>query len=314
MAGPEVSIEELSRFIDGQLSAEEAATMEQRLASCAVSRRLLEGMREVHAELAAAFLEQPPQEDTPAQPGCLDGDTLMLLAEGKLSAAGLKAAEAHAVGCPRCLRALLLEMRSHTSMKAAHWRDLPPEVTGHPWLRGIPMNGGKTGGKKPGVGRTDAEDVSGREASPVNGEGGSSRKGGQPSSDREGRIPGVGGLERLEQAAQAEEKELIVVGEVRHEIGSRGQTQRSFAAGDFVMIVILRSADSQSVNLEIQVLKQRKPLWEAEVGVAEQGTDRKIFRGLSSRDGRVLIRKLKAGGYDIIVPVAALRVTLAVVT
>lgn len=302
MNGPEVSIEELSRLIDGQLSQDEETSVRQRLESCAISRRLLEGMREVHAELAAAILEHPPVEDAPRSPGCLDEDTLMLLSEGKLPAESLRAAEAHAAGCARCLRALLLEMRSQTSMKSARWRDLPPEVTGHPWLRGLPM-AGKAGTHAAAHPQTPAGEapMEGKRAAPK-------------AEEIVGHGSGVGGLERLEAeaAAQEQEQELAVTGEMRHAVSSRNQTQRSFAAGEFSIIVTLRGTDGQTANLEIQVLKQRQPLWEAEVSVAEQGTERKIFRGLSSRDGRVLIRKLKVGGYDIIVPAAELRVTLAV--
>lgn len=276
MPEPAVSIEQLSRLIDGELSTEEAAAVESSLAGCPTSRRLLAGLREIHTELAAAIVQNPLLENDATSVDCLDADTLMLLAEGKLSPAEMEKAEEHAAGCPRCLRQLLLEMRSHTSMKAAHWRELPPEVTEHPRLRGMPHH------PKP-------QETKGYEKiKPLHKDAGAS-------------VLPEGG-------------ELHLTGQIRHSLTGRTTTQQSFQSGEFSLSVQLRDSGNTSANLEILVQREKKPLWETEIIVAEPQVDRKIFRGLTSRDGRVLVRKLKVGSYEIQLPAAALRVTLAIIT
>lgn len=303
MALPAVSIEELSRLIDGQLSPAEEASVQERLSGCDLSRRLLEGMREVHAELAAAFLENPPLENDPLTPDCLNEDALMLLAEGKLPLERLREAEAHAAGCPRCLRALLLEMRSHVSMQTGHWRDLPPEITNHPWFRGVkfrtsgkaastPLPQEEEGKTVPGPGKISKD----AERTPA----AASSRGNKPADPTEAT------------GAAAIPTEMIYAGELRHSVADRGQTQRAFTLGEFVLNVLVKGGDGQTVNLELQLFKLRKPWWEAELFVSEQHTERKIFRGLTSRDGRVLVRKIRTGGYEIQAPAANLRATLVV--
>lgn len=137
MDKPKVSIELISRLIDGELSPEQTKQVELLVEQCDISRKLLQSMREFTSEFGQAVMEAPVLDDNTRTDNCLDQSTLMLLAEGTLSKAKLKEAELHAVKCPRCLKLILQETRSQVGMSRDNWKDLPDEVKADPRLGGI---------------------------------------------------------------------------------------------------------------------------------------------------------------------------------
>lgn len=139
MKKPELSIEELSRLLDGEISPEDERDIRARLERCELSRKLLAGMQELTATLSEAIVQSLPQT-TPAETGsaCLNDETLMLLSERKLKPEQLARVERHAAGCRHCLSAILREMRANISMNSGKWRDLPDEVIDNPGLSGLP--------------------------------------------------------------------------------------------------------------------------------------------------------------------------------
>lgn len=134
MNGPAVTIEELSRYIDGQVSPEERAEIESRLAGCAVSQRLLQRLTEVTREIGEAISDQPPVVENAPTMGCLDDDTLIRLVDNQMGQAELHRVEAHAASCNYCLRRLCECARSAMAVEVSNWKELPASIRNDPRL------------------------------------------------------------------------------------------------------------------------------------------------------------------------------------
>ena len=134
MNGPAVTIEELSRYIDGQVTPEERTDIEARLAGCPVSQRLLERLTEVTKEIGEAISEQPPVVENAPTMGCLDDDTLIRLVDNQMSQAELHRVEAHAASCNYCLRRLCECARSAMAVEVSNWKELPAAIRNDPRL------------------------------------------------------------------------------------------------------------------------------------------------------------------------------------
>lgn len=124
---PHVSIEELSRLLDGELSPRERADLETRMKRDPLAVALLARMREITGRIAGAILTQP---DAPAPAGtaCVQEDTLLALADGRLPEAEERRIEPHILACPACLRRVLEALRTATAMRRGRFPALPDAV------------------------------------------------------------------------------------------------------------------------------------------------------------------------------------------
>ena len=134
MNGPAVTIEELSRYIDGQVTPEERADIEARMTGCAVSQRRLQRLTEVTKEIGEAISEQPPVVENAPTMGCLDDDTLIRLVDNQMGPAELNRVEANAASCNYCLRRLCECARSAMAMEVSNWKELPAGIRNDPRL------------------------------------------------------------------------------------------------------------------------------------------------------------------------------------
>lgn len=132
---PLVTIEELSRWIDGELSEAERADVEARLRQCPISPKLLDRMRSITERVGAAILTEPGAEEAPRCGDCLDDETLTRLADNLLTPGMKKEVEAHVLSCERCLAMVLESLRATTTMHRGDWPDLPESVREHGSLR-----------------------------------------------------------------------------------------------------------------------------------------------------------------------------------
>ncbi len=133
-----VAIEELSRYLDGEVTPAERADIERRLGECRLSAALLGRLRELTETVGRGILIAPPPavEAEPAE-DCPDDSSLLLLADGKLAPAAKKRLEEHVAGCARCMRAVLEHLRSSVTMAGGRWPQLPPEVAARKELGGL---------------------------------------------------------------------------------------------------------------------------------------------------------------------------------
>lgn len=254
MKKPDLSIEELSRLLDGELNPEEERDIRARLERCELSRKLLTGMQELTATLSGA-IAQAVSEAPPAETGtaCLDDETLMLLSERKLKPEQLARVERHAAGCRHCLNAILREMRANLSMNAGKWRDLPDEVIDNPRLGGLP------GIKKAQEARKKRKTAAAEEEMPAD----------------------------------------IAVESYGYTLSSGTTQSKVFACADNSIHLKITPNKDHTVNIELQLMRGGVALREAEVTIREKPSLRKIFRGLCNREGRIMVRKLRAASYEV---------------
>ena len=123
-----LTIEELSRLLDGEISIEEQRDIENRLAACPASQALKEAMH----TLSQAFVEALLTAPLPAAPGedCPDDETIATLIDGELSDSEKAAAEEHFSRCARCLQTVARHLRVSLRLQAGGWPTLPPQVAG----------------------------------------------------------------------------------------------------------------------------------------------------------------------------------------
>ena len=252
MNTPAVSIEELSRYLDGEVTPEEQADIETRLATCPVSQRLLERLREVTKEIGEAISEQSPVVENAPTLGCLDDDTLIRMADNQLNPAEYHRVEAHAASCTYCLRRISECVRSAVSMEVSNWKKLPAKLRSDPRL--APLKN-----VKPRPRKIDPGDA--------------------------------------------------IRGEIVCPLGMRQRLTRVFPANGYGLQVSIAPQRDGLANIELSAVFDGQPKAQAELLVVVSGTDTKVFRGTTSLDGRILIRRLHAGAYDIFFSAANLMVT-----
>ncbi len=134
---PRVTIEELSRLIDGELSDAERTEIERRLAACPVSQALKQRLEQLTRAVSGAILETPPAPGDRPTDACLNETTLVRLADGRLAPAEKEAVEDHVLACERCLLLVLEHLRTAVSMQAGAWPKLPPAVEERQEIRAL---------------------------------------------------------------------------------------------------------------------------------------------------------------------------------
>jgi len=122
-----LTIEELSRLLDGEISAEERRDIENRLATCPASQALKEAMHTLSQAFVEALLAAPLPAAAPAE-NCPDDETIANLIDRELSDGEKAAAEEHFSRCPRCLQAVARHLRVSLRLQAGGWPALPPQV------------------------------------------------------------------------------------------------------------------------------------------------------------------------------------------
>ncbi len=125
---PRVTLEELSRLLDGELPEAAGKDVQRRLAECPVSRALLSRMKGLTSSIAQAILTASPAQDTPATAECLNESLLMRMADNRISEDEKQRIEEHIMECERCIRMVLENLRTTASMHSGKWPALPPEV------------------------------------------------------------------------------------------------------------------------------------------------------------------------------------------
>ncbi len=251
MANPLVSIEELSRLIDGQLSEDEKAGILARIAQCDISKKLYDGMNELTQSLSKGIIEdggKPPAEVDETQ--CPNEQNLMLLQENHLSPAMAKKIEAHVACCSQCLAKLMTEVRSAVSMNNANWKELPDHVITDPRLGGLAKNR-----KKP-----------------------------------------VKEPKKLVNVQTQEDDNLFHI-DFDYVVGNTCNKEFPLPTGNLALN--LKSQADSTVNAELTLRNSKGYLANSEVIVWDVKNKRKIFRGLSSSNGKIVLRRLRANIYDL---------------
>lgn len=252
MNGPAVSIEELSRYIDGAVSPDEKTDIETRLAGCSVSQRLLARLQEVTREIGEAIAEEAPVVENAPTLGCLDDDTLIRLADNQLNPAERHRAEAHAASCQYCLRRICESVRSAVTMETSNWKELPERVRNDPRLS--PLKSVKPRPRK--IDRGDA-----------------------------------------------------VRGEISCVLNERQKVSKDFSVGDYMLRVGIVPQRDGLANIELTVWQGGQTKQQTEITITVGNSDTRVFRGSTSLDGRILVRRLREGDYDIFFNAANLLVT-----
>ncbi len=124
-----VTIEELSRLIDGEVSDAERLDIERRISACPVSQAMRNAFAEITHSISAATLRQPlpSQMETPTS-DCLDADTLAQIADGHLMGRAKTAAEDHIMQCEVCLAVVLDSLRTSRRMARGDWPAIPKDI------------------------------------------------------------------------------------------------------------------------------------------------------------------------------------------
>ena len=128
MKFPKLTIEELSRFIDNEMSKEQRAEVSRKLSECPTSEQLLYRLRELTSQVSLNILTSAPEHDTEDSSNCLSEDDIIAIVEHKASQAKLNQAEQHIAGCRRCLLLVLQNIRTAISMSSNNWQELPEEL------------------------------------------------------------------------------------------------------------------------------------------------------------------------------------------
>lgn len=134
---PLVSIEELSRYMDGQVSDEEAASIEQRLEECPLSRAMKEAFERLMNRVGIAVLTSAPA--APGNPGgdCLDESLILKVVDGSLSPVDRTSIEEHMLTCEKCLALVLQNLRTAHRMRAGRWPEIPEAVLQQTAMRSL---------------------------------------------------------------------------------------------------------------------------------------------------------------------------------
>ncbi len=127
---PRVTIEQLSRLLDGEVAPEERQRIEEELTANPVVQAMLERLRDLSRTVAGDILRQPSPPAEATGPQCLGDEALLKLADNLLPPGELRVIEAHINECPRCLARVVESLRAAASMAGGHWPELPDSVKG----------------------------------------------------------------------------------------------------------------------------------------------------------------------------------------
>jgi len=134
---PRVTIEELSRLIDGEIPESERRDLEARIAGCPMSQALRARLEELTQAVTRALVTSPRPPLPARTETCLPEDVLLRLADGRLSEREKETVEAHVLECERCMVLVLESLRAAVSMESGTWPDLPAEVEDHQQIRAL---------------------------------------------------------------------------------------------------------------------------------------------------------------------------------
>ena len=125
---PKLTLEELSRFLDNELSESQREEVLEKLSECSTSEQLLSRLRELTTQISLNILTSSPGQDYEETAECLSEDDIIEIAEHKASTAKINQAEKHIASCKRCLLLVLQNIRTVVSMNANNWQDLPEQL------------------------------------------------------------------------------------------------------------------------------------------------------------------------------------------
>lgn len=134
---PKVSLEELSRWIDGEVTPEERMDIERRLRACPASAAILQRLQDVTGRVATAILSAPPSPLPLEGPNCLDESLLSHLADGSLSPSERERIETHLAECRSCFRLVFETLRAEARLRKGEWPDLPSDVVASPPIQAL---------------------------------------------------------------------------------------------------------------------------------------------------------------------------------
>lgn len=132
----QVSIADISRLLDGEVSAAEKLDLEARLADCALSQALFARLRSLNEAVGGATIRQGLRavatsntaKATHPTEKCLSDLVLIGLADNTLSETLRGQVEAHILHCESCLSRVLADLRTAASMTANTWPQIPPAL------------------------------------------------------------------------------------------------------------------------------------------------------------------------------------------
>lgn len=247
---PRVSMEEVSRLVDGQLTPAERVDVEARLASCAMSRAIKLAFEQLGSRMQQALLQSAPPAPSSSAEGCIDDATLVRLADGTLPEAQSLVVEEHLLGCRHCLVLLMQNLRTARRMAERAWPEIPEEaIRANPSMRSL-----------------------------------------------------VNWQERPEEESW----------EIVRFDPSAGEAQQTFGAGSLSVTVQLTPLDRGGVSIGMVAKEHLRSLAGQEVVVHDPEARRKIFSGRTDAHGRVAIRRVPEGRYQVHFSSSDLRVELVI--
>ncbi len=128
MNSHKISLEELSRFIDNELSDSQRLEVTKKLSTCSTSDQLLSRLRELTEQVSTNILTSVPASNNEETEDCLTEDDIIEIVEHKASPATLYQAETHIASCRRCLALVMQNIRTAVSMNANNWSPLPETI------------------------------------------------------------------------------------------------------------------------------------------------------------------------------------------
>lgn len=135
----DLSLDDLSRLLDGQCSPVEQADLEDAFQRSSSGRALLNLYKKLSADLTSGFAAESARRQAEAETEAsdLDDDTLLDLANGTLSDEAHRQLEQRLETNPALFRELLGHMRASLCMAMGEWPAVPKEVTERDDLRGL---------------------------------------------------------------------------------------------------------------------------------------------------------------------------------
>ena len=128
MDKPLLTLEELSRLIDNELSERDKIVIEKKLAECKTSEQLLDRLKKLTEEVARSILSTEHNFITQETPNCLSEEEIIDIIEDKASEEKLQKVEKHISSCSRCLLLMMQHIRTSVSMNANNWQELPDHI------------------------------------------------------------------------------------------------------------------------------------------------------------------------------------------
>lgn len=132
---PKVSIDELSRYLDGQVTEEERAELEERISSCPLSKALKVAFEQAMESIGSAILTARPCTEEEQTEDCLDDSIIMRIADKNITPAEEDKIEAHILRCRCCLSRVVANLRTARRMESGNWPKLPDSVMNNSNIR-----------------------------------------------------------------------------------------------------------------------------------------------------------------------------------